>query len=286
MKNVKSKPKKEEKEKNENQKDKQKAHSLIPNLKNDIENALIKPNDLKRDHYMKALIYGAPGCGKSHLSIATKLKAFVICTEYKQTQATYNHVKKLGKMNPDTVLYEADTMKKLRKVLKYLKTVDHDYELIVLDHIGNLQKIIKKYYIRHGKSRMLKIPNMAEWQALIDSTLEVITAFRDLPNTHFLTLAHMIDTSSEEAIKIKPKIQGKNLYSDIAGAMNLVGYMTKEVNDDDIERDVWFLTDSSVTAKDHHCLNNIEPAELDYWIAKWKGDIDRTVRYEEWLETY
>lgn len=245
----------------------------------------IDANDL----YLKMIIYGKSGCGKTFLGSSSVLKG--IHPGYKtllilletQGRVTIRATKKLGYWNENGRVVHISNMEQLKELIVHLRHEDHGYEVVVLDTVDEIQETIKgkRLTMKAGK----EVLNMQDWQILKDQIRFTVTAFRDMP-IHFLGLAHSLDIFTEnEGRYTTIALNGKNQDNNIAGLVNLVGYLYKSSDQEGkVTRRVIFNGDSSYLTKELPEVKDREEPYFPLWIAKFRGEVDREDGIREWIK--
>lgn len=173
---------------------------------------------------INAVIYGQPGSGKTFLA-ATSPKPLIIDLEM-GAPATVKAV------DNDVKVFSAPTLAKVREAYAYLASGDHDFESVVIDPVGELQRIIMKDVIENYKVRRTydDLPGMADWGKMLNDITKLITAFRALPLNTIVT-AHA-EVPDNDFDPVKPLVSGKNFAPFLQGAMDLLGYISVSIGED------------------------------------------------------
>ncbi len=161
-----------------------------------------------QDQYIKAVVYGASGSGKTTFAVtapkpifASSEKGLMSIRQYKPAYA------------------EINSLKDLQDMLGYLQTPWHGYETVVIDSITEINDIIKSEIEKRNKRNM----QLADWGELSKQIKVIFRGFRDLP-MHVIFIAQETTEKDEDKItKILPSLNGKAA-TEIAYYMDTVAY--------------------------------------------------------------
>lgn len=187
-----------------------------------------------------AFIYGPPGSGKTGLCI-TAPDPILIDFEHggrKTARRVLQDLQAAGWQISDKVRIVSIDMEegnggargavdKLEKVLQYLQTPYHPFKTVILDPVGEFQRLMTQWVIESYpvKRAMGNQPGMQDWGKMGSESLRLLQAFRALP-MHTVFVAHSQQPTSDTD-EVKPRIQGNMIGPWLEGGVDLVGYMHK-----------------------------------------------------------
>lgn len=216
---------------------------------------------------LKALVHGNSGAGKSHLGASAHLPAIGLC----ERQA----MRTIRRRNPEAGIWIIERTEDLREMISELQIMIAEercpFDTVVLDSLGEIQQIIKKEILdRAGQKR--ENLTQQEWGVIIDRSINIARAFRDLP-LHVLVLCRSEETFADEGRFVRPSLSGKKLPNDVAGYFNVCGYSYKKVDGDgNLLHRVLFDGVEGFLSKGDPDLDPIEIPHWPAWIRKMYGD--------------
>lgn len=180
--------------------------------------------------YIKALIYGEPGAGKTYLS-STAPEPLVLMTEYDVSKATIRRVQKdLGR---DIAVWPVAEWHDLEEAYDFLQAGKHGFQTVVLDSLTDLNRKLIRAIVEHAVSRRPShdpdVPEQGDWFRVAEKLRYAVRLFRDLPMHVVMTC--LVQDIRQEMLKV-PLVQPKSLAMELPGLFNLVGCL-KVVKGDD-----------------------------------------------------
>jgi len=171
--------------------------------------------------YVKALIYGEPGAGKTYLA-CTAPNPLVLMTEYDVSKATILRVQKdLGK---EIAVWPVSEWKDLEEAFDYLQSSEHDFKTVVLDSLTDLNRRLTRSVVQHAVERRPShdpdVPEQGDWFRVGERLRHMVRMFRDLPMHVVMTC--LVQDIRQEMTKV-PLVQPKSLALELPGLFNLVG---------------------------------------------------------------
>lgn len=202
------------------------------------------------DHKIKALVYGASGCGKTVLGSTAPKPIFA---------SAEGGLLSIKDKNPQFV--EIKSYKDLQELLNFLQTQKHDFETVIIDSITEVNDIIKMdIEKRTGKAMQLQ-----DWGELAKKIKALFRGFRDLP-LHVIFIAQEMSEMDEGVVtKIIPSLNGKAA-TEIAYFMDIVGYL---MIDKTGERKLLTNPNSKLLTKDRsNLIGNGTEVDFGVWVEK------------------
>jgi len=193
-----------------------------------------------QDHFIKALIFGKPGTGKTTFA-STAPKPLFLSAEA--------GLLSIADKNPDAVVIRS--LKDLQDAHDYLKTQKHDYQTIIIDSITEINEIIKAE-IEKKNNRAIR---RDDWGEVSTKIKRVIRDFRDLPMHCIFLAQENVEKDEDTIVRIYPSLNGKSA-TEIAAACDVVGYL-------DIDKT---LGERYMVVKEHAVLatkNRLAPLKTD-----------------------
>lgn len=203
-----------------------------------------------QDHYIKALIYGPSGAGKTRFAGTAKNAIFASAEGGLLSIADYKPQYKDVKAVSDLV-----------ELYTFLKKGDHKFDTVIIDSISEVNEIIKlEIEKKNGRSMQLQ-----DWGDLGKKIRDIFRKFRDLPMHVVFIAQEQYITDAERIEKVVPSLNGKSA-SDIAYFMDVVGYA--HVDADGKE---WIETSANrryLTKDRSGKIGNTTPKDFEEWKKK------------------
>jgi hypothetical protein len=182
--------------------------------------------------YMNILVYGDSGVGKTRLlgsadEVPELRKVLVLDAE--------GGTLTLRDTYPNVEVVRVNSWKKVIEVLTELENVDHDYQTLVVDSLGELQQY-NMYGVLADPNRKSErdadVADMHDWGKNLVQMKRFVRRVRDLPMHTFFTCLTQEDKDVKSGkILKKPGLPGK-LRNEVAAFLDIVFYMyMKEVED-------------------------------------------------------
>lgn len=157
------------------------------------------------DAWLKVLIYGKPGVGKTSFGI-TAPKPLYIQAE--------GGLLSVAEFEPEYI--EVKTMAELNAAYELLEGGDHEYETVIIDSLTEIQSTVMKRITGD------KAPRLEDWGVFSPEMARILRNFRDLP-MHVVFLCLEDNDGKDEPYYI-PQLYGK-LGERACGFMDFVGRM-------------------------------------------------------------
>jgi len=162
-----------------------------------------------QDHFIKALIFGKPGSGKTTFA-STAPKPIFLSAEA--------GLLSIADKAPDAIIVKS--LQDLQDAHHYLKTVKHDYQTVIIDSITEINEIIKAEIERKNNRAIRR----DDWGEVSTKIKRVIRDFRDLPMHCIFLAQENVEKDEDTVIRIYPSLNGKSA-TEIAAACDVVGYL-------------------------------------------------------------
>ncbi len=186
--------------------------------------------------YVKGLIYGDPGTGKSVLagSAAPEKKTLFL-------KSKSDNIESVPLQGYEVDAWTMENWNDMEEADHALRFDDLGYEVVNLDTITLFQELglenIMQDLLDQGKShRKLYLPDKGEYGQNMNRLSMWVRNIVGINQFHFFMVAHafMWTEPGEDEERRWPLIQGKGMPAKIAGYCNLVGYLTAGTNDDGV----------------------------------------------------
>jgi len=178
------------------------------------------------NHYIKALIYGASGSGKTRFA-GTAIDKDNTKTLFLSAEGGLLsiHVKK-----PKYV--EINAMKDLLEAYEYLEKGKHKFETVILDSITEISNTLKlEIERREGHTMQLQ-----DWGEIKNKLIGIFRDFRDLPMNVILLAQEGYITDEDKIKKTVPSLDGKGATSALPYFMDIVGYIKVDIKGNAVMR--------------------------------------------------
>lgn len=216
---------------------------------------------------LNLLVYGDPGVGKTTLIATAPGPVLVLDME----------AGKLPLIGTDVDIFTITSLADIRESFKELKN-GHKYKTAALDSITEMQKIMMEDIIKTNPNIARSYgdqPSMSDYGRASELMRRTLRAFRDL-DMHIIFTALAKDNKDEQdgSIVRIPHLPGEKLPYEIAGYMDVCGYMIAKTNKEsgDIERQVIVQPHAKVIAKDRSGkLGNVIEPDISKWVKVING---------------
>ncbi len=180
----------------------------------------------EREFYVKLLIYGDPGAGKTYLG-CTAPKPLILLTEPNVSDSTIKMARLNRGTDPD--IWDLETWKDLEDAYTYLAEGNHPYKTVVLDSLTDLVQRIKRAVldasVQRRPNRDPDVLEQGDWNKVQEKLTYIIRRYRDLP-MHVVMTALSMDAQQE--MKTVPYIQPTKVARLVPSFFNMVGVVGKK----------------------------------------------------------
>lgn len=181
------------------------------------------------EDYLKLVIYGRNGMGKTTFGASSDLKTLIIDFNEQGTLSV--------RSRKNVSVYRVQFWDEIDWIYWYLKAGKHDYEVVVLDTVSSMAVIGMKWVLGDELSRDASrdpiMPDKRSWGKLGQLMQNQIYNFRNLP-MHVVFTAHERNTTTEDEeggtlLETHPELSPAPR-STLLGAVHVVGRLfTREV---------------------------------------------------------
>lgn len=206
--------------------------------------------------YLKILIYGEPGVGKTVLAGSASEVADMSPVLYIDIE---------GGTMPLSVMYpkivknkeQITGIKQIEDLYNELRFMNHPYQTVVIDSLSELQKIsmasIMADVVKADRSRDPDVPSQREWGKNIEQVRRIVRYYRDLP-MHVIMISHdkEIENDKRAVTKQTVSMPGK-LAKEIPGFFSTVAFMYVQQVRGKPRRMLQTRQSGVVVAKDRTC---------------------------------
>lgn len=219
---------------------------------------MLEITSTKRDvHWIKGLVYGPPGIGKTVL-LSTAPKPIIISAE--------GGLLSLAKK--DIAVIEVNSLNDVREAYKLIRA--SEFETIGIDSLSELAEIVVAEYKKEEKDPRRAYGRMA------DEMIELTRRFRDLPERHVIFTSKIVKEKDEDTgiISYEPMMPGKAFGIQLPYFFDLILCMRAGKDDDgNMIRYCQTQPDMRYTAKDRSGnLNSKEEPNLTLIFEKMRGN--------------
>lgn len=206
--------------------------------------------------WLNMLIYGDPGAGKTYLGGTAEdspLTSPVLFIDIDGGVMTIRHRRGIQVVE---VRDTDDLIKKFDLIHSSIDTATDTlpFKVCCVDSLTELQKMDMKFImnVAPGVEKGIQdpsVPSQREWAISQDHIRKIVRGFKDLP-CHTIFTAHSSEKpDTKNRMTIGPDLPGK-LRNQIAGFVDVLGYLYATEMDGEIVRKVQFAKTDTVLAKD------------------------------------
>lgn len=242
-------------------------------------------SELTSDRKLKVLLSGPSGSGKSTMCARTG-RVLYVPTEMQAIPVVQD-------ANPDALVFHNldgragvrswGDINQLRALLRD-PSLEERVDWVVIDGLSDMQTIVRAHFTKRQTKRTLTT-DQDTWGIIVDMTARLAREFRDLPVNVIVTTLDMEVEAGGRGVH-RPAVSGKKLPNKLLGYFNLAGFTHVDELDSGEKRwQVMFRSDNRYLTKGAKGINDIEPPEPLYWLAKRFGGeapADVLQRVREW----
>ena len=217
-----------------------------------ILDRIVKASEAKQD-FMKILIHGQSGTGKSTMCATAPGRILYLWTERQG-------VLSFKRLRPGDDTLQIESLENLREALDYLRGGNHKYDTACLDSLTDMQRLIVGE-ITAGKDA----PTIADWGTIINRTLSLVEAYRNLPMHVVITALSDEAIIGEEQRIVRPSVAGRKLPGQLSQFFNIVGYCFKRAEKDRVKYTVLLDGRDDFSCKGMPGLRYREEPDISHW---------------------
>lgn len=181
----------------------------------------------EKPKFIKMLVYGKPGVGKTIFSSSAP-SPILVDIERGTLSLQNEDLKKKGIVPEDIDVFPIEEFIQMNDVFEYLKDGNHSFKTVIIDSLTSLQQRSMDTIMEEGTSKKPeKDPDLStqnDWGVNTAQIKKVIRYFRNLPMNVIFTCLAKDYTNEEGVILTSPAISPSIL--DVACAYtDIVGYM-------------------------------------------------------------
>jgi len=226
---------------------------------------LTKAKDFK-GKFIKALIYGLSGVGKTHLG-ASIPDALHILGESQglMTIRSVNPEAEVWVLNEDGKATDETMRKELIDALHYLRENKDKYNAVVIDSLTEIYTfVLGQITKKNGRG----IPDTDDYVETNGVCINIVKSFRDLDmNVLFICLGDE-KMDKEKNLFMRPALSPK-FNNMVTGCVNIVGYMYSRLNKEgNVGRKVLFQESQRYQTKPAPGLESVEGPDFMGWTDK------------------
>lgn len=257
--------------------------------------------------YLKALVYGKPGTGKTNIGTSAP-NPLILLSERQAVANVRDAAKRLGRPRPPILVME--TLDDYRYVLRALHgdrakpfvvakddgtvilTLAKWPETIVIDSVTDVMEMISTEIREQSPPKLgkdnLPVDSERFWNVMEDKGRKFVRAFRDAP-AHVVFLALFAERGPKDAEDktqpwAGPQMGMRKLETAIMAAVNVVGITYRRRSDkvDEKTKQREMAYGIATTGPDHMCLKPYRPLrdhevpDFSSWVSRINGVDDGT----------
>lgn len=200
--------------------------------------------------FLNMLVYGEPGAGKTYLAATAQDSPHTTPVLFLDVEGGTTTIRK----RKDVDVKRINSITELVEVHKLLHDEnDGYYKTVVIDSLTELQKLDMRDIMREVVQRRPDldpdVPSMREWGKSAEHVRRIVRGFRDLQCNTIMTALSNIERDENGVVTYTPSLPGK-LKMEIPGFMDIVGYLSSTIENDETIRRIQFAKSRRVIAKD------------------------------------
>lgn len=218
--------------------------------KNPIRTKLeVKPPSDVIQH-LNLLVYGEPGAGKTYLAATAQDHESTTPVLFLDVEGGTTTIRR----RKDVDVKRVNSIAELVEIHKVLNDEnDGYYKTVIIDSLTELQKLDMRDIMREVVQRRPDldpdVPSMREWGKSAEHMRRIVRGFRDLPVNTIMTALSNIERDENGVVTYTPSLPGK-LKMEVPGFMDIVGYLSAQIENDETIRRIQFAKSRRVIAKD------------------------------------
>lgn len=218
--------------------------------KNAIRGKLDVKSPAEVIQHLNILIYGDPGAGKTHLSATAQDDARTSPVLFIDVEGGTTTIRRRKDIDVRRIGSIAELIE-IHKIL--VDENDGYYKTVIIDSLTELQKLDMRDIMREVVQRRPDldpdVPSMREWGKSAEHIRRIVRGFRDLPLNTIMTALSNVERDENGVVTFYPSLPGK-LKMEVPGFMDIVGYLSAQIENDEAIRRIQFAKTKRVIAKD------------------------------------
>jgi phage nucleotide-binding protein len=211
--------------------------------------------------YLNLLVYGEPGVGKTYLAATAQDSPHTTPVLFLDVEGGTTTIRR----RKDVDVKRIKSIDELVQVHKMLHDEnDGYYKTVVIDSLTELQKLdmrdVMKELTQKRPDLDPDVPGMREWGKSAEHIRRIVRGFRDLPLNTVMTALSNIERDENGVVQYTPSLPGK-LKMEVPGFMDIVGYLSAQIENEETIRRIQFAKSRRVIAKDR---TDSLPAMMDF----------------------
>ena len=200
--------------------------------------------------HLNLLVYGDPGVGKTYLAATAQDNPETSPVLFIDVEGGTTTIRKRKDVDVRRITKIADLIA-IHEIL--VDQNDGYYKTVVIDSLTELQKVDMRDIMRELVLRRPDldpdVPGMREWGKSAEHVRRIVRGFRDLPVHTVFTALSQVERDENGVVTYYPSVPGK-LKMEIPGFMDIVGYLSSTIENDETQRRIQFAKTRRVIAKD------------------------------------
>lgn len=200
--------------------------------------------------YLNMLVYGEPGAGKTYLAGTAQdhdMTSPVLILDIEGGTTTL-------RKRADIDVKHVRSIAELEATYAALKENNEGYyKTVVIDSLSELQKIDMRDIMRELVNRRPDldpdVPSQREWGKSSEHMRRIVRGFRDLEMNTIMICHVNIQRDESNVLMFSPMLPGK-LQMEVPGFMDIVGYLSTSIENEETVRRIQFAKTRRVIAKD------------------------------------
>lgn len=199
--------------------------------------------------HLNLLVYGDPGAGKTYLAATAQDHAETSPVLFLDVEGGTTTIRK----RKDVDVKRISSIDELVQTHKLLSDNPGFYKSVVIDSLTELQKLdmvgIMKELVQRRPDLDPDVPGMREWGKSAEHVRRIVRGFRDLPMHTIFTALSQVERDENGVVTYYPSVPGK-LKMEVPGFMDIVGFLTSTIEQEETQRRIQFAKTRRVIAKD------------------------------------
>jgi phage nucleotide-binding protein len=202
------------------------AKGGAPSLAEKVAKMMVPASTIPDEWGLNMILFGSPGVGKTTLAASAQDSKYGRNVLFIDVEGGTRSIAD----RTDVQVVRPANFGEVRDIFDWIMTEEHSFQTFVIDTIVELQQLGMKDIMLTAKDP--EWPGLQEWGKSSDQITRLVRAFRGLAQTkgwNVIFTAHASEQKDEAEgrIYVRPNLTPK-VTERICGAVDVVGYMTKE----------------------------------------------------------